>query len=210
MTKVDIISGFLGTGKTTFLNKYLPMLPGLTAVVENEFGEVGLDGALLQEDIPVKELSAGCICCTLALDLKEGIIDIAKKYNGKTFVLEKNKLGWKSVKFNFVNGSCSIEVVDAQDKSSIIGLGYNEWVTSQLSGYPHYSISAKGRFSGITGPFYTGSCYAWVGNELHTKIHYVNWISSLKLVVKFEGNSIVIDGQENFTSKPFVMKGVKK
>ena len=146
------------------------------------------------------------------LPLLEGCVesDIAKKYNGKTFVLEKNKLGWKSVKFNLLNGSCSLEVVDAQDKSSIIGLGYNEWVTSQLSGYPHYSISAKGRFSGITGPFYTGSCYAWVGNELHTKIHYVNWISSLKLVVKFEGNSIVIDGQENFTSKPFVMKGVKK
>ena len=136
--------------------------------------------------------------------------DIAKKYNGKTFTLENNKLGWKSVKFNMNKGGYSLEVVDAQDKRSSIQLGYKEWITSQLVGYPHYSISAKNRFSGLAGPFYTGSCYAWVGNELHAKIHYVNWISALKLVVKFDGNSIHIDGQENFTAKPFEIKGKKK
>lgn len=91
--EIQIISGFLGTGKTTFLNKYLPLLSGLTAVVENEFGEVGLDGALLQDDIPVKELSAGCICCTLALDLAEGIVDIVNKYQPDRILIEPSGIG---------------------------------------------------------------------------------------------------------------------
>lgn len=100
--EIQIISGFLGTGKTTFLNKYIPLLPGLTAVVENEFGEVGLDGELLQEDIPVKELSAGCICCTLALDLKEGIVEIAKKYEPNRILIEPSGIG----KLSDVIGAC--------------------------------------------------------------------------------------------------------
>lgn len=91
--EIQIISGFLGTGKTTFLNKYIPLLSGLTAVVENEFGEVGLDGALLQGDIPVKELSAGCICCTLALDLAEGIVDIVNKYQPDRILIEPSGVG---------------------------------------------------------------------------------------------------------------------
>lgn len=91
--EIQIISGFLGTGKTTFLNKYLPLLSGLTAIVENEFGEVGLDGALLKEDVPVKELSAGCICCSLALDLQEGIVEIANKYKPDRIVIEPSGIG---------------------------------------------------------------------------------------------------------------------
>ena len=91
--EIQIISGFLGTGKTTFLNKYLPLLPGVTAVVENEFGEVGLDGELLRNDVPVKELSAGCICCSLALDLKEGIVEIADKYKPDRILIEPSGIG---------------------------------------------------------------------------------------------------------------------
>lgn len=91
--EIQIISGFLGTGKTTFLNKYIPLLSGVTAVVENEFGEVGLDGALLKDDIPVKELSAGCICCTLALDLAEGITDIVHKYKPDRILIEPSGIG---------------------------------------------------------------------------------------------------------------------
>ena len=60
--EIQIVSGFLGAGKTTFLNQYLPVLQGRTVVIENEFGDVGLDGDLIREDFPVKELFAGCIC----------------------------------------------------------------------------------------------------------------------------------------------------
>ena len=116
--EIQIVSGFLGTGKTTFLNKYIPLLPGFTAVVENEFGEVGLDGALLQEDIPVKELSAGCICCTLALDLKEGIIDIAKKYKPDRILIEPSGIG----KLSDVMGACekAKEEIDIQITKRIV------------------------------------------------------------------------------------------
>ena len=85
--EIQIISGFLGAGKTTFLNKYLPLLPGKTAVVENEFGEVGLDGVLIQEDIPVTELSAGCICCSLAIGLNDGIVEIAERFNPDRIII---------------------------------------------------------------------------------------------------------------------------
>ena len=70
--EIQVISGFLGAGKTTFLNQYLPGLKGKTVVIENEFGDVGLDGELIQEDVPVREIYAGCICCSLALDFRKG------------------------------------------------------------------------------------------------------------------------------------------
>ncbi len=91
--EIQIISGFLGAGKTTFLNKYLPYLSGKTAVIENEFGEVGLDGALIQGDIPVRELSAGCICCTLAMDLTNGIAEISKQFSPDRIVIEPSGIG---------------------------------------------------------------------------------------------------------------------
>lgn len=91
--EIQIVSGFLGAGKTTFLNKYLPLLQGRTAVVENEFGEVGLDGELIREDVPVKELSDGCICCSLAINLKEGIVEIAEKYAPDRILIEPSGIG---------------------------------------------------------------------------------------------------------------------
>ena len=140
----------------------------------------------------------------------DSISAIAKRYDGKTFTLDKNKLGWKSIKFTFKNGNTMLTVVDAQDKTSEIALGYKKWASSQLAGYPHYSISAKNRFSGIEGPFYTGSCYAWNMGNLEAKIHYVNWITSLKLVFHFDGKDLTVYGSENFTAKPFTMTGKTK
>lgn len=140
----------------------------------------------------------------------DSINALSKKVAGKTFVLDKNKLGWKSVKFDFEKGKVVLNVVDSEDKTSKIDLGYKKWLTSQLAGYPHYSITAQNRFSGITGPFYTGSCYAWNAGNLETKIHYVNWITSLKLVFGFQGDEVTIYGLENYPSKPFTIKGKKK
>lgn len=140
----------------------------------------------------------------------EGASAMCEKYNGKTFELEKNKLGWKSVGFKFGNDIAFLEVVDAENKKSVIELGYKNWLTSQLAGYPHYSIQAKNRFSGISGPFYTGACYAWNGEVLEAKIHYVNWVTSLKLTFKFEGKALSFDVVENYPSKPFSVQGKMK
>jgi len=75
---IEIVSGFLGAGKTTFLNKYLPAVKGKIAVIENEFGDVGLDGELIEADIPIREINAGCICCSLALDFRQGIKELCE------------------------------------------------------------------------------------------------------------------------------------
>ncbi len=133
---------------------------------------------------------------------------LAEKYNGKEYKLPKNKLGWKSVKFNFEKGRFVLDVVDAEGKKSSIAMGCGEWVESQLAGFPHYSISAKGRFTGVTGPFFTGACYAWNNdNSLSAKIHYTNWITSLKLDFRFKGkDGLQIEILENFSKKPFTIE----
>lgn len=67
MTKIDLINGFLGSGKTTFIHRYLPWLTARgerVAVIENEFGTAGMDTAILsQTGVQVRELSGGCVCC---------------------------------------------------------------------------------------------------------------------------------------------------
>lgn len=91
--EIQIVAGFLGAGKTTFLNQYLPLLSGKTVVIENEFGDIGIDGRLIQGDIPVREIYAGCICCSLALDFREGIREIARTYNPDRILIEPSGLG---------------------------------------------------------------------------------------------------------------------
>ena len=72
MTKIDIISGFLGAGKTTFIKKLLEeAIAGEQVVlIENEFGEIGIDGGFLKDaGIEIREMNSGCICCSLVGDL---------------------------------------------------------------------------------------------------------------------------------------------
>lgn len=85
---IEIISGFLGAGKTTFLNQYLPLLKGKTVVIENEFGDIGLDGDLIQSDIPVREINAGCICCSLVLDFRQEIKIIVEQFAPDRIIIE--------------------------------------------------------------------------------------------------------------------------
>jgi len=76
MTKIDIYSGFLGAGKTTLIKKLLAeAYKGMQVVlIENEFGEIGVDGGFLKDaGVEIKELNAGCICCSLTGDFKEAL-----------------------------------------------------------------------------------------------------------------------------------------
>ncbi len=93
MIKVYIVSGFLGAGKTTFIKKLLeanlferPML------IENEFGEIGIDGALFDSGLQVKEINSGCICCNLKGDLSSVLSDI-KKMDVKEIIIEPSGVG---------------------------------------------------------------------------------------------------------------------
>ena len=77
MTKIDIFSGFLGAGKTTLIKKLIQeSFKGQQIVlIENEFGEIGIDGGFLQESgIQINELNSGCICCSLVGDFREALI----------------------------------------------------------------------------------------------------------------------------------------
>ena len=79
MTKIDIISGFLGAGKTTFIQKLLKeALNGQKVVlIENEFGEIGIDGGFLKEaGVQITEMNSGCICCSLVGDFGTALKDV--------------------------------------------------------------------------------------------------------------------------------------
>lgn len=89
--KIDIISGFLGSGKTTLIKKLISeqLYKERVAIIENEYGEVGIDGALLREnDIQVEELVSGCICCSIANDFVKSIDSILKEYNPDRLIIE--------------------------------------------------------------------------------------------------------------------------
>ena len=85
MTKVDIISGFLGAGKTTFIKKLIEdVFPGERLVlIENEFGEIGIDGGFLKDaGVEITEMNSGCICCTLVGILAKHFRSTCRLYTG--------------------------------------------------------------------------------------------------------------------------------
>lgn len=89
--KIDIISGFLGAGKTTLIKKLIKeeLNKEKIAIIENEYGEVGIDGNLLKnEKIDVKEITSGCICCTITGDFKAAILEIIKQYRPERIIIE--------------------------------------------------------------------------------------------------------------------------
>lgn len=90
-TKIDIISGFLGSGKTTLIKKLIDneFKDKKIAIIENEFGEISIDGAILEEkNVDIKEINSGCICCSLVGDFKKAIKEIVDKYNPDRIIIE--------------------------------------------------------------------------------------------------------------------------
>ncbi|ADK14970.1 GTP-binding protein [Clostridium ljungdahlii] len=90
---VNIISGFLGAGKTTFLKKILPNMKGKIALIENEFGDIGIDGDLINDKLPIKEIYAGCICCSLVKNFKDSIEELALEYKPEHIFIEPSGVG---------------------------------------------------------------------------------------------------------------------
>ncbi len=96
MTKIDIISGFLGAGKTTLIKKLLQdALKGQQVVlIENEFGEIGIDGGFLKDaGIEIKEMNSGCICCSLVGDFGTALTDVIEKYHPDRIIIEPSGVG---------------------------------------------------------------------------------------------------------------------
>ncbi|MBR3470879.1 MAG: GTP-binding protein [Lachnospiraceae bacterium] len=96
MTKIDVVSGFLGAGKTTLIKKLLAeALDGSkTVLIENEFGEIGIDGGFLKESgIEIKEMNSGCICCSLVGDFGTSLKEVVSTYAPERILIEPSGVG---------------------------------------------------------------------------------------------------------------------
>ena len=143
MTKIDIISGFLGAGKTTFIKKLLEeAIAGEKVVlIENEFGEIGIDGGFLKDSgIEIREMNSGCICCSLVGDFGRSLSEVLTKYDPERVIIEPSGVGKLSDVMKAVcdvageidvalNGS--VTVVDAQ-KCKMYMKNFGEFFNNQV------------------------------------------------------------------------------
>ena len=96
MTKIDVVSGFLGAGKTTLIKKLLAeaLNGSQTVLIENEFGEIGIDGGFLKESgIEIKEMNSGCICCSLVGDFGTSLKEVVSTYAPERILIEPSGVG---------------------------------------------------------------------------------------------------------------------
>lgn len=105
MTKIDIFSGFLGAGKTTLIKKLIKegYKNEKLVLIENEFGEIGIDGGFLKEaGIQINEMNSGCICCSLVGDFREALSKVLDEYNPDRIIIEPSGVGKLSDVINAV------------------------------------------------------------------------------------------------------------
>ncbi|WP_124066696.1 GTP-binding protein [Clostridium sp. E02] len=143
MTKIDIISGFLGAGKTTFIKKLLQeAIAGEQVVlIENEFGEIGIDGGFLKDaGVEIREMNSGCICCSLVGDFGESLKEVLTKYHPDRVIIEPSGVGKLSdVMKAVIDVASEIEVslnsavtiVDAQ-KCNMYRKNFGEFFNNQI------------------------------------------------------------------------------
>ncbi|MBO4903234.1 MAG: GTP-binding protein [Lachnospiraceae bacterium] len=144
MTKIDIISGFLGAGKTTLIKKLLQEALAGTKVVliENEFGEIGIDGGFLKDaGIEIKEMNSGCICCSLVGDFGASLKEVLAKYTPERIIIEPSGVGKLSDVMAAVKNATehddaelgsAVAVVDAK-KAKMYIKNFGEFFVNQIA-----------------------------------------------------------------------------
>ncbi|MCF0108613.1 MAG: GTP-binding protein [Erysipelotrichaceae bacterium] len=149
MVKVDIISGFLGAGKTTLIAKLInERFRGEKVVlVENEFGEIGIDGGFLKHaGIEIKEINSGCICCSLVGDFEEALKKVVETYEPERIVIEPSGVGKLSDIIKAINTVEGLEinsastVVDAK-KCRVYSKNFKEFFNDQIEAAPCVILS---------------------------------------------------------------------
>lgn len=123
MTKIDIVSGFLGAGKTTLIKKLLKeALTGEQVVlIENEFGEIGIDGGFLKEaGIEITEMNSGCICCSLVGDFGTALKEVLDKYHPDRILIEPSGVGKLSDVMRAVEGATGAEGVHLNSAVAVV------------------------------------------------------------------------------------------
>ncbi len=143
MTKIDIISGFLGAGKTTFIKKLLQeAIAGEQVVlIENEFGEIGIDGGFLKDSgIEIREMNSGCICCSLVGDFGKSLEEVLTKYQPERVIIEPSGVGKLSDVMNAVRNvaknldvklNSAVTIVDAS-KCKMYMKNFGEFFNNQV------------------------------------------------------------------------------
>ncbi len=158
MTKIDIFSGFLGAGKTTLIKKLLKEALAGTKVVliENEFGEIGVDGGFLKESgIEIKEMNSGCICCSLVGDFGTSLKEVLDTYQPERILIEPSGVGKLSDVMKAVQGvdtkeevrlNAAVAVVDA-NKCRMYMKNFGEFFINQIEHAGTIILSRTGSIS---------------------------------------------------------------
>ncbi len=144
MTKVNVISGFLGAGKTTLIKKLLDeALQGEKIVlIENEFGEIGIDGGFLKDaGVEISEMNSGCICCSLVGDFGEALKKVMEQFHPDRILIEPSGVGKLSDVIRAVQGvaeqvpemalGCAVTVADAS-KAKVYMKNFGEFYANQI------------------------------------------------------------------------------
>lgn len=139
MAKIEIVSGFLGAGKTTLIKKLLKeaFAGEKLVLIENEFGEIGVDGGFLKEaGIEITEMNSGCICCSLVGDFGTALKDVLKKYAPDRVIIEPSGVGKLSDVVKAVEAvgeevNSSVTVVDGQ-KCNMYMKNFGEFFNNQV------------------------------------------------------------------------------
>ena len=143
MTRIDVVSGFLGAGKTTLIKKLLKeALNGEKVVlIENEFGEIGVDGGFLKDSgIEIREMNSGCICCSLVGDFRTSLAEVIEKYAPERILIEPSGVGklsdvqaavYEAAEKSGVEAGSSVAVVDAS-KAKVYIKNFGEFFIDQI------------------------------------------------------------------------------
>ena len=158
MTKIDVVSGFLGAGKTTLIKKLLKeALDGSkTVLIENEFGEIGIDGGFLKEaGIEIKEMNSGCICCSLVGDFGTSLKEVISTYAPERILIEPSGVGKLSDVLKAVENvageldvqvNSAVAVVDAT-KCKMYIKNFGEFFLNQIAYAGTIILSRTGKIS---------------------------------------------------------------
>ena len=142
MSKVDIISGFLGAGKTTLIKKLIKesLNNEKVVLIENEFGEIGIDGSFLKDaGIEITEMNSGCICCSLVGDFSEALKKVVNEYHPDRIIIEPSGVGKLSdvikavqnVQSNELVLNSFVDVIDAK-KCRTYHVNFGEFFNNQI------------------------------------------------------------------------------
>ena len=156
MTKIDIVSGFLGAGKTTLIKKLLKegLADTKVVLIENEFGEIGIDGGFLKDaGIEIKEMNSGCICCSLVGDFGTSLKEVLTTYAPERVIIEPSGVGKLSDVVKAVEGvaseveveiSSAVAVVDAT-KCKMYIKNFGEFFCNQIEHAGTIILSRTGK-----------------------------------------------------------------